>query len=99
MSSSARIKTSFFAFSTFPDSFFTERYLPLSDEYLRALQESDLSMRTENFESRNFLLIQSTADVLVHQQHSLILAKTLVERAIGFRHQVNKSLKKQRKDE
>lgn len=71
------------------DSFFTERYMPMADDYLRALQESDLSMRAGNIDSRNFLLMHGTADTLVHQQHSLMLAKTLIDQGVGFRHQVS----------
>lgn len=70
------------------DSYFTERYLPSGSEYQRAIQESDLSMRAGNIDSRNFLLIHGTADEIVHQQHSLILTKALIDQAIGFRHQV-----------
>lgn len=62
--------------------------MPPSDDYLRALQESDLSMRAGNIDSRNFLLMHGTGDTLVHQQHSLMLAKTLIDQGVGFRHQV-----------
>lgn len=63
--------------------------MPPGDDYLRALQESDLSMRAGNIDSRNFLLMHGTADILVHQQHSLMLAKTLIDQGVGFRHQVS----------
>lgn len=63
--------------------------MPTGTEYLRSIQESDLAMRAGNIDSRNFLLIHGTADTLVHQQHSLILTKTLTDQAIGFRHQVS----------
>lgn len=62
--------------------------MPPGDDYLRALQESDLSMRAGNIDSRNFLLMHGTADTTVHQQHSLMLAKTLIDQGVGFRHQV-----------
>lgn len=62
--------------------------MPSGTDYLRAIQESDLSMRAGNIDSRNYLLIHGTADTIVHQQHSLILTKTLIDQAIGFRHQV-----------
>lgn len=62
--------------------------MPTGTEYLRAIQESDLSMRAGNIDSRNYLLIHGTADELVHQQHSLILTKALTDLGIGFRHQV-----------
>lgn len=63
-----------------------------NDDYLRALQESDLSMRAGNIDSRNFFLIHGTADTIVHQQHSLMLARALIDQGVGFRHQVEKSI-------
>ncbi|XP_037032267.1 inactive dipeptidyl peptidase 10-like isoform X3 [Bradysia coprophila] len=69
-------------------SFFTERYMPRNDDYKRALQESDLSMRAGNIDSRNFFLIHGTADTIVHEQHSLMLARALIDQGVGFRHQV-----------
>lgn len=62
--------------------------MPRNDDYLRALQESDLTMKAGNIESRNFFLIHGTADLVVHQQHSLMLARALIEQGVGFRHQV-----------
>lgn len=62
--------------------------MPPGADYLRALQEADLSMRSGNIDSRNYLLIHGTADTLVHQQHSLILAKALADQGVGFRHQI-----------
>lgn len=62
--------------------------MPRNDDYLRALQESDLTMKAGNIESRNFFLIHGTADLIVHQQHSLMLARALIEQGVGFRHQV-----------
>lgn len=62
--------------------------MPNGTDFQRAIQESDLSMRAGNIDSRNYLLIHGTADTLVHQQHSLILTKALIDQAIGFRHQV-----------
>lgn len=62
--------------------------MPLKDDYSRALQESDLSMRAGNIDSRNYLLIHSTADTIVHEQHSLIWSKALIDEGVGFRHQV-----------
>lgn len=70
------------------DSYFTERYFTSGTEYLRAIQESDLTMRAGNIDSRNYLLVHGTADELVHQQHSLIFTKALIDLGIGFRHQV-----------
>lgn len=62
--------------------------MPHSDEYLRALQESDLATKALNLDNRNYLLIHGTADVKVHPQHSLIFARELIVRDVVFRHQV-----------
>ncbi|KAJ6637363.1 Inactive dipeptidyl peptidase 10 [Pseudolycoriella hygida] len=70
------------------DSFFTERYMPRNDDYPRAMQDSDLTMKVGNIQSRNFFLIHGTADLIVHQQHSLVLARALIEQGVGFRHQI-----------
>lgn len=51
-------------------------------------------MRAGNIDSRNFLLIHGTADTMVHPQHSLILARALIDQGVGFRHQVKNFLLK-----
>lgn len=66
--------------------------MPRSDDYLRAQQESDLSMRAASIDSRNFFLIHGTADTIVHEQHSLMLARALIEQGVGFRHQVSENI-------
>lgn len=70
------------------DSFFTERYIPLKGDYLRALQESDLTMKAGNIKGRNLMLMHGTADTLVHQEHTLMLVRALVDQQVKFRHQV-----------
>ncbi|XP_016039738.2 inactive dipeptidyl peptidase 10 isoform X1 [Drosophila simulans] len=69
-------------------SFFTERYIPLKGDYLRALQEADLTMKAGNIKGRNLMLMHGTADTLVHQEHTLMLVRALVEQQVKFRHQV-----------
>ncbi|XP_046802103.1 venom dipeptidyl peptidase 4 isoform X1 [Lucilia cuprina] len=69
-------------------SFFTERYIPLKGDYLRALQEADLTMKAGNIKGRNLMLIHGTADTFVHQDHTLMLVKALVDQEVKFRHQV-----------
>ncbi|XP_049310134.1 inactive dipeptidyl peptidase 10 isoform X3 [Bactrocera dorsalis] len=69
-------------------SFFTERYIPLKGDYLRALQEADLTMKAGNIKGRNLMLIHGTADRLVHQEHTLMLVRALVDQQVKFRHQV-----------
>lgn len=73
----------------FLDSFFTERYIPQNDDYLRAISDADLTIRAGNLESRNFLLVHGTADTLVHPQHSLMLTRAMIQQDITFRHQVS----------
>lgn len=62
--------------------------MPRGNDYVREMQESDLSMKAGNIESRNFFLVHGTADTMVHQQHSLMLARSLIDLGVGFRHQV-----------
>ncbi|XP_030378827.1 inactive dipeptidyl peptidase 10 isoform X2 [Scaptodrosophila lebanonensis] len=69
-------------------SFFTERYIPLKGDYLRALQEADLTMKAGNIKGRNLMLMHGTADTLVHQEHTLMLVRALVDQQVKFRHQV-----------
>jgi dipeptidyl aminopeptidase/acylaminoacyl peptidase len=52
------------------------------------LQEADLSLHAANFISKNYLLIHGTADTLVHQQHTMLLTKSLIQKGVIFRHQV-----------
>lgn len=71
------------------DSYFTERYIPYNDHFNHALRESDLSMKVSKLEDKDFLIIQGTADQVVHQQHSLWLTKSLIQAGVTFRQQVN----------
>lgn len=72
----------------FLDSFFTERYVIQPADNGRALLDSDLSMKVGNFASKKYLLIHGTADTQVHEQHTAILTKSLIEVGVMFRHQV-----------
>ncbi|XP_050080163.1 prolyl endopeptidase FAP [Anopheles maculipalpis] len=70
------------------NSFFTERYVLQQDDTERSLIESDLSTKVASLASKNFLLIHSTADCVVHEQHAALLTRSLVNRGIIFRHQM-----------
>lgn len=59
------------------------------DDTERSLIESDLSTKVASLASKNFLLIHSTADCVVHEQHAALLTRSLVNRGIIFRHQVS----------
>ncbi|XP_049546187.1 uncharacterized protein LOC125957484 isoform X1 [Anopheles darlingi] len=69
-------------------SFFTERYVLQQDDAERSLIESDLSTKVASLASKNFLLIHSTADCMVHEQHAALLTRSLVNQGIIFRHQM-----------
>ncbi|XP_037937723.1 inactive dipeptidyl peptidase 10-like isoform X1 [Teleopsis dalmanni] len=69
-------------------SFFTERYIPFRGDYLRALQEADLTMKAGNIKDRNLMLMHGTADTFVHQEHTLMLVRSLVDQQVKFRHQI-----------
>ncbi|KFB48929.1 AGAP000848-PA-like protein [Anopheles sinensis] len=70
------------------NSFFTERYVLQQDDAERSLIESDLSTKVASLASKNFLIIHSTADCVVHEQHAALLTRSLVNRGIIFRHQM-----------
>jgi hypothetical protein len=53
------------------------------------LQEADLSLHADSFISKNFLLIHGTADICVHQHHTMLLTKSLIQKGVIFRHQVS----------
>lgn len=56
-----------------------------------SLQEADLSLHADNFLLKNYLLIHGTADTLVHQQHTMLLTKSLIQKGVIFRHQVSRT--------
>lgn len=58
----------------------------LNDDHL--LRMSDLSSKAEKLSNKRFLVVQGTADEVVHQQHSLWLAKALIHEGVTFRQQV-----------
>jgi dipeptidyl aminopeptidase/acylaminoacyl peptidase len=70
-------------------SFFTEKYFGYNRMIGHSLQEADLSLQASNFLSKNYLLIHGTADTLVHQQHTMLLTKSLIQKGVIFRHQVS----------
>lgn len=52
------------------------------------LYDSDLATKARNFDQKNIFLVQGTSDKIVHQQHSLWLAKALIKNGVEFRQQV-----------
>lgn len=52
------------------------------------LQNADLMLRAGNLIDRRFFLVHGTADLHVHEQHALMLARALVAQDVRFRHQV-----------
>lgn len=49
---------------------------------------ADLSNKAYKLGSKRFLVVQGTADEVVHQQQSLWLAKSLIQEGVTFRQQV-----------
>lgn len=74
-------------------SFFTEKYFGYDRMIGHSLQEADLSLQAADFLSKNYLLIHGTADTLVHQQHTMLLTKSLIQKGVIFRHQVRRFFK------
>lgn len=70
-------------------SFFTEKYFGYQRMIGHSLQEADLSLHASSFISKNYLLIHGTADTCVHQQHTMLLTKSLIQKGVIFRHQVS----------
>ncbi|OXA63602.1 Inactive dipeptidyl peptidase 10 [Folsomia candida] len=72
------------------DSAYTERYMGkpnVSDNY-KGYADSDVTKNVEPLASKMFFLAHGTADDNVHIQHSMLLAKALIEKKILFRQQV-----------
>lgn len=70
------------------DSFFTEKYFGYNRVIGHTLAEADLSLKAAKFFSKNYLLIHGTSDTVVHQQHTMLLTKALIQQGVIFRHQV-----------
>lgn len=74
----------------FIDSAYTERYMgtPNVTDNFRGYVNSDITRNLERIEKKMFYLIHGTGDDNVHIQHSMLLAKALVDKKIMFRQQV-----------
>jgi len=75
------------------DSAYTERYMgtPNVTDNFKGYVNSDLTRNVENIDKKMFYLIHGTGDDNVHIQHSMLLAKALVNKKIMFRQQVTKT--------
>lgn len=62
--------------------------MPPIGNYMQALQDAELSLHAGNIKARNLMLIHSTADTFIHQEHALIFIKALVTQNIKFKNQV-----------
>lgn len=70
------------------DSYFVERFVPPIGNYMQALQDAELSLHAGNIKGRNLMLIHSTADTFIHQEHALVFIKALVNQNVKFKQQV-----------
>ncbi|CAH1998982.1 unnamed protein product [Acanthoscelides obtectus] len=68
----------------FFNSYFTEKYLGFPSKHLQEYDNADLTLKAVNLNDRHFLLIHGTADTVVTPQHSMMLAKALIEQDILF---------------
>jgi hypothetical protein len=59
----------------------------MSDNY-QGYAESEITNSVEPLSSKMFYLVHGTADDNVHIQHSMLLAKALIQKKILFRQQV-----------
>lgn len=84
-------KCSNYFFST--DSYFAEKYLGFPSKHLQEYDNADLTMKAANLNERNLLLIHGTADTQVTPQHSLMLAKALIDQDILFQQLVSRDKK------
>ncbi|XP_055384711.1 inactive dipeptidyl peptidase 10 [Condylostylus longicornis] len=69
-------------------SFFTERYIPQNGNFNHALEQADLRKKISKMKSRKYMLIYGTADLVVHQEHSLMLTRALINEDVQFRQQI-----------
>lgn len=66
------------------DSYFTEKYLGFPSKHPLEYDNADLTKKAANLKDRRFMLIHSTANTLITPQHSLMLAKALINQDILF---------------
>lgn len=71
------------------DSYFTEKYLGLPSKHPLEYDNADLTKKAANLKDRRFMLIHSTANTLITPQHSLMLAKALINQDILFQQVVS----------
>ena len=63
--------------------------MPTEEDNLSGYEFADVTKLGENFAGKNFYLIHGTADVIVHYQHSMMLAAALQKANLDFKFMVN----------
>uniref|UniRef100_A0A6P7GH46 Venom dipeptidyl peptidase 4 n=1 Tax=Diabrotica virgifera virgifera TaxID=50390 RepID=A0A6P7GH46_DIAVI len=66
------------------NSYYAEKYLGFPSRHLQEYDNADLTLKAANLNGRRFLLIHGTADTEITLQHSLMLAKALIDQNILF---------------
>nr|XP_022912689.1 inactive dipeptidyl peptidase 10-like [Onthophagus taurus] len=79
------LKLSYLHIKLVLDSYFTERYLGIPSQQFLEYEKADLTKRASNMRGKHFLLIHGTADTTVKPQHSMRLARSLIDYDILFR--------------
>lgn len=71
------------------DTYFTEKYLGFPSKHPLEYDNADLTKKAANLKDRRFMLIHSTADTFITPQHSLMLAKALINQDVLFQQVVS----------
>lgn len=71
------------------DSYYTEKFMGFPSKYPQAYENADLNSKSGSLTDRRFFLIHGTSDSTVTSQHSLMFAKSLIQRDVLFQQLVS----------